>query len=68
MINIVETDGAVQNRECQLGKGVAHATGNCRGHVEKEKNSDPKIAPKTHCVMVRFDDAEWNRYLFMYDK
>lgn len=22
--------------------------------------------PKTHCVMVRFDDVEWNRFLTMY--
>lgn len=24
--------------------------------------------PKTHCVMVRFDDAEWNRFLTMYEE
>ncbi len=23
---------------------------------------------KTHCVMVRFDDSEWNRFLAMYEK
>ena len=23
---------------------------------------NPKLDPKTHCVMVRFDDVEWNRY------
>ena len=23
---------------------------------------------KTHCVMVRFDDGEWNRFLAMYEK
>ena len=24
--------------------------------------------PKTHCVMVRFDDMEWNRFLTMYEE
>ena len=24
---------------------------------------NPKLNPKTHCVMVRFDDVEWNRFL-----
>lgn len=24
--------------------------------------------PKTHCLMVRFDDAEWNRFLTMYEE
>ena len=23
---------------------------------------------KTHCVMVRFDDGEWNRFLAMYER
>lgn len=23
---------------------------------------------KTHCVMVRFDDVEWNRFLTMYEE
>ena len=23
---------------------------------------------KTHCVMVRFDDGEWNRFLTMYER
>ena len=27
---------------------------------------NPKLNPKTHCVMVRFDDVEWNRFLTMY--
>ena len=26
---------------------------------------NPKLDPKTHCVMVRFDDVEWNRFLTM---
>ena len=28
----------------------------------------PKLNPKTHCVMVRFDDVEWNRFLTMYEE
>lgn len=24
--------------------------------------------PKTHCVMVRFDDVEWSRFLKMYEE
>ena len=26
------------------------------------------MTPKTHCVMVRFDDEEWNRFLTMYEE
>ena len=29
---------------------------------------NPKLNPKTHCVMVRFDDVEWNRFLTMYEE
>lgn len=29
---------------------------------------NPKLNPKTHCVMVRFDDAEWNRFLTMFEE
>ena len=29
---------------------------------------NPKLDPKTHCVMVRFDDAEWNKFLSMYER
>ena len=29
---------------------------------------NPKLNPKTHCVMVRFDDMEWNRFLTMYEE
>lgn len=25
---------------------------------------NPKLNPKTHCVMVRFDDEEWNKFLW----
>ena len=32
----------------------------------QERN--PKLNPKTHCVMVRFDDVEWNRFLTMYEE
>ena len=37
-----------------------------------KKNSkygrNPKLDTKTHCVMVRFDDVEWNRFLTMYEE
>ena len=37
-----------------------------------KKNSkygrNPKLNPKTHCVMVRFNDVEWNRFLTMYEE
>lgn len=37
-----------------------------------KKNSkygrNPVSDPKTHCVMVRFDDVEWNRFLTMYEE
>ena len=29
---------------------------------------NPKLNQKTHCVMVRFDDEEWNRFLTMYEE
>jgi len=29
---------------------------------------NPKLDTKTHCVMVRFDDVEWNRFLAMYEE
>ena len=29
---------------------------------------NPKLNPKTHCVMVRFDDVEWNKFLTMYEE
>ena len=29
---------------------------------------NPTLNPKTHCVMVRFDDVEWNRFLTMYEE
>ncbi len=29
---------------------------------------NPKLNPNTHCVMVRFDDVEWNRFLTMYEE
>lgn len=37
-----------------------------------KKNSkngrNPVLNPKTHSVMVRFDDVEWNRFLTMYEE
>ena len=37
---------------------------------EKEKRigRTPKLNPKTHCVMVRFDDEEHARFLTMYER
>ena len=29
---------------------------------------NPKLNPKTHCVMVRFNDVEWSRFLMMYEE
>ena len=34
----------------------------------KKTGRDPKPDTKTHCVMVRFDNSEWNRFLTMYEK
>ena len=39
--------------------------------MQKEKRRTercPKLDTKTHCVMVRFDDGEWNRFLAMYER
>ena len=36
---------------------------------EKGKSGrNPKLNPKTHCIMVRFDDSEWNNFLSMFEK
>ena len=32
------------------------------------RGRNPKLNPKTHCVMVRFDDEEWNKFLTMYEE
>ena len=39
--------------------------------MQKEKRRSGrclKLDTKTHCVMVRFDDGEWNRFLAMYER
>lgn len=38
--------------------------------MEKSKRDgrNPLLNPKTHCVMVHFDDVEWNRFLTMYEE
>ena len=45
--------------------------------MNRKKNGDetslkwgrhPKESRKSHCVMVRFDDGEWLRFLAMYEK
>lgn len=35
---------------------------------EKRTGRTPKLNPKTHCVMVRFDDEEHARFLTMYEQ
>lgn len=35
---------------------------------EKKTGRTPKLNPKTHCVMVRFDDDEHARFLTMYEQ
>ena len=36
---------------------------------EKGKSGrNPKLNPKTHCIMVHFDDSEWNDFLFMFEE
>lgn len=35
---------------------------------EKRTGRTPKLNPKTHCVMVRFDDEEHARFLTMYER
>ena len=34
----------------------------------RKNGRSPVLNPKTHCVMVRFDDVEWNRFLTMYEE
>lgn len=34
----------------------------------KRTGRTPKLSPKTHCVMVRFDDEENARFLSMYEQ
>lgn len=35
---------------------------------QKRTGRNPKLDTKMHCVMVRFDSCEWNRFLTMYEK
>ncbi len=39
----------------------------CRAQP-KMRGRNPKLNPKTHCIMVRFDDSEWNSFLSMFEK
>ena len=40
-----------------------------RGSYDTPKwGKHPKETRKTHCVMVRFDDEEWLKFLSMYDQ
>ena len=34
----------------------------------RKNGRNPVLNPKTHCVMVRFDDVEWNKFLTMYEQ
>lgn len=36
--------------------------------LSKSGGRPQKLNPKTHCVMVRFDDEEWVRMLTMYEQ
>ena len=36
--------------------------------VKGKTGRNPKLNPKTHCIMVRFDDSEWNSFLSMFEK
>ena len=38
--------------------------------TEKRKKGGriPKLKPKTHQVMLRFDEDEWNKFITMYEK
>jgi hypothetical protein len=37
--------------------------------TEKRKKGGriPKLKPKTHQVMLRFDEDEWNKFITMYE-
>ena len=41
---------------------------NKNGAASPKWGRHPKESRKSHCVMVRFDDGEWNRFLAMYEK
>ena len=34
----------------------------------RKNGRNPVLNPNTHCVMVRFDDVEWNKFLTMYEE
>ena len=41
---------------------------NKNGAASPKWGRHPKESRKSHCVMVRFDDGEWLRFLAMYEK
>ena len=52
-------------------RGLCRATAKSKIYMQEKRNKtgrNPKLDPKTHCVMVRFDDAEWNKFLSMYER
>ncbi len=36
--------------------------------TEKKTGRNPKLNSRNHCIMVRFDDEEYNQFLALYDK
>ena len=53
----------------RLNIWTSHKIEKIRSMKKKSKyGRNPKLNPKTHCVMVRFDDVEWNRFLTMYEE
>ena len=39
-----------------------------RTEKRKKGGSIPKLKPKTHQVMLRFDEDEWHKFITMYEK
>lgn len=52
----------------RLNNGQAIKLKNKKYEKKSKYGRNPKLNPKTHCVMVRFDDVEWNRFLTMYEE
>ncbi len=36
--------------------------------TRKQTGRNPKMNPQIYCVMVRFDDEEYNQFLALYEK
>ena len=52
--------------------GFCRVTTKIHSYMEEKENAKwgrhPKESRKTHCVMVRFDNEEWVRFLTMYEQ